>query len=306
MTGRFALTPVYGAAYATDIEKMVDNPMAKSDVQVQINAFPTAFRQVGVHYAPELIGAGILLGGLAALLSLRADAGVPWLVRMAGWTAPLIVVSMVVTGGVMLFRRQAGYWSAEALLGIETLLLSLMAGTALATNPTMTWDLAQEGGGGGVVGTALGGLLAAGLGHTPALVITYSLGALGLYWLVRYTPLLYAPVYTARLAPIAWLYTRWLVEERLARRSGSCMNTLPPCRFTPATLSPLMTRSKRRRSRTRLLRHSRDDPRKGRSARTRSAALSRKQRPRRPARASTCSPRMRASMAWATCDRWSR
>ncbi len=278
MTGRFALTPVYGAAYATDIEKMVDNPMAKSDVQVQINAFPTAFRQVGVHYAPELIGAGILLGGLAALLSLRADAGVPWLVRMAGWTAPLIVVSMVVTGGVMLFRRQAGYWSAEALLGIETLLLSLMAGTALATNPTMTWDLAQEGGGGGVVGTALGGLLAAGLGHTPALVITYSLGALGLYWLVRYTPLIYAPVYAARLAPIAWLYTRWLVEDRLARRSGlvhehaAAMpvhtgNFVSP--YDPveeAEIEDAPSPAQGRRSAA------------GRASRTRSAALSRKQR----------------------------
>ncbi len=252
--------------------------MAKSDVQIQINPFPTAFRQVGANYAHELIGAGVLLAGLGALLSLRADAGVPWLVRMAGWTAPLIVVSMIVAGGVMLFRRQAGYWSAEALLGIETLLLSLMTGTALATNPAMNLDLALEGGGGGLVGVALGGLLAAGLGRTPALVVTCSLGALGLYWLVRYTPLIYAPVYAARLTPVAWLYMRWFVEERLVRRSGFVRehaaampmhtgNFVPP--YDPvdeAEIGDAPAPAQPRRSAA------------GRASRTRSATPSRKQR----------------------------
>jgi S-DNA-T family DNA segregation ATPase FtsK/SpoIIIE len=256
---------------------MVDNPMAKTDAQIQINAFPTFFRQVRADHAVELIGAGILLTGLAALLSLRADAGVPWLVRMTGWTAPLIVVSTVVTGGVMLFRRQAGYWSAEALLGIETLLLSLMAATALATNPAMSWDMAREGGGGGLMGTALGGLLTAGLGRMPALVITGCLGALGLYWLVRYTPLIYAPVYAARLAPIAWIYMRWFVEERLIRRSwpahehaatpvhtGNFVSPYDPVEEMESEIAPAARRARQVGAR--------------RSARPHSAALSRKQR----------------------------
>jgi len=187
--------------------------MAKSDVQ--ITSFPDLIGQARASLSTELAGAGVSLIGIAALFSLRADSGVPWLVRMTGWTAPLLVVSILVAGGVLLLRDRAGYWSAEALLGVETLLLSLMAATALITNPDMSWDLHRSGGSGGMLGTGMGGMLAAGLGPTPALILACGLGALGLYWLVRYTPLVYLVAYAARLGPIALLYGRWFVENHL-------------------------------------------------------------------------------------------
>ena len=139
----------------------------------------------------------------------------------------------------------------------------------------MTWDLAQEGGGGGVVGTALGELLAAGLGHTPALVITYSLGALGLYWLVRYTlPALCAGLRTPsphRLALHALARGR-----RLARRSGLVREHAAAMPVHTGNFVSPMTRSKRRRSR-RACSGAGATFRRG-ASRTRSAALSRKQR----------------------------
>ena len=42
-------------------------------------------------------------------------------------TIPLFAASLVIIGLVLIFRRRAGYWSAEALIGVELLLLGLMA-----------------------------------------------------------------------------------------------------------------------------------------------------------------------------------
>ena len=211
--------------------------MAKSDIQIP--SFPNLFDQARASLTSELAGAGVLLIGMAALFSLRVDSGVPWLVRMTGWTAPFIVVSILVAGGVLLLRERAGYWSAEALLGVETLLLALMAATALLTNPNLSWDLYRSGGSGGMLGTGLGGMFAAGLGRTPALILVCALGALGLYWLVRYTPLVYLAAYATRLGPIALLYGRWLFGDRLTWRPRQILHhasSVPL--YTPNFVSP--------------------------------------------------------------------
>ncbi len=184
--------------------------MAKSE---PIDNFPTFFNQVRAGFTVEIIGACVLVAGGAAVFSLSGEAGVPWLVHMAGWTAPLLVVSMLIAGGVMLLRERAGYWSAEALLGVETLLLALMAGTALLNNPSFSWDVTRAGGGGGLVGTALASLLTAGLGRGSAFFLVVVMGVAGFYWTVRYTPLVFASVYVARWTPVIADYWRWFVQD---------------------------------------------------------------------------------------------
>ena len=79
----------------------------------------------------EFVGAllvilgGFLLWRVAAYVP--GDGSPPLLTTLTGWTAPLFAASLVIIGLVLIFRRRAGYWSAEALIGVELLLLGLMA-----------------------------------------------------------------------------------------------------------------------------------------------------------------------------------
>jgi len=140
-----------------------------------------------------------LVGGGFLLTLLRGGAGsiygVPWLVQMTGWTAPLMVLGLMLVGALLMLRDQllrlGGHWGIEAIIGGELLLLTLQAGDFLWHNETVTWSPRMDGVDGGVVGWALGSLLMAGLGRWPAFAFVLLGGVGGLVLLVRYTPLVY-------------------------------------------------------------------------------------------------------------------
>ena len=121
---------------------------------------------------------------------------------MLGWTALPFALTLLVLGAVMMLRHRAGYWSAEALVGAELLLLCAMTLTYLWRNQTINWAATVEGHDGGVVGWATGSLLAASLGRWPAILLVLGLAFIGLVLLVRYTPLVYGAHYAGRLFPV--------------------------------------------------------------------------------------------------------
>jgi S-DNA-T family DNA segregation ATPase FtsK/SpoIIIE len=153
-------------------------------------------RSLGRNRRRELIGGALtLLGGLMLLSVLGYDAGSgtapPVLVMLVGWTAPLLALAVLTVGIVLLLGARAGYWSAEALVGAELLLLGLQIGTFVTTNENVDWNVRLDGSNGGLVGWALGSLLMAALGRWLALLVVAALVLGGLALLVRYTPLVY-------------------------------------------------------------------------------------------------------------------
>jgi S-DNA-T family DNA segregation ATPase FtsK/SpoIIIE len=115
----------------------------------------------------------------------------PLLMVLTGWTAPLFAASLVVLGLVLLFRQRAGYWSAEALLGVELLLLGMMTFSFVRAEGVVNWSARLDGEDGGLVGWALGNLLMALLGEAFAALVAVGLVIAGAILLVRYTPLIY-------------------------------------------------------------------------------------------------------------------
>ena len=81
----------------------------------------------------QLLGVVVaVVGGLLLFSVVRynpeSNAPLPWLTIMAGWTAPLLAAAVLAIGLVLVFGDRAGYWSAEALVGVELLLLGLQVG----------------------------------------------------------------------------------------------------------------------------------------------------------------------------------
>ncbi len=143
---------------------------------------------------------GLLFFSLAGTRT-AGSAEIPWLVGMVGWTAPLVVLSFLGVGGVLMLGARAGYWSVEAIVGIELLLLSLQAGTFAWYNDIVTWRTPIDGANGGLVGWSFGSLLVAALGQWPALAVLTLIGLIALGLLLRYTPLIYVVLALPHLAP---------------------------------------------------------------------------------------------------------
>jgi S-DNA-T family DNA segregation ATPase FtsK/SpoIIIE len=164
----------------------------------------------------ELVGLVLFLVGGFLLLSLLPgdDAfsqSLPWLTGMVGWTAPLMALALLVLGAVLMLGERAGYWSVEAIVGAELLLLALQMGTFLWQHPEPNWAPQIDGASGGLVGVTLGSLLLAGFGRWPAFVILLLMGGTGLYFLLRYTPLTYITGRAFRVpASLQALRTRWV------------------------------------------------------------------------------------------------
>ena len=168
-------------------------------------------------FSLEILGLVIFLLGGVALLSLRSNEITPWLVRMAGWTAPLIGLVLIILGLVLMFRRRAGYWSAEALVGAELLLLALMVITFLGQAEEAAPTSGQIGRHGGLIGSVIGSMTMSVLGRWPAYFLFLGLVLIGCYLLVRYTPLIYGAAYLGRLFPA--LPALWaVVTEPFSRR----------------------------------------------------------------------------------------
>ena len=164
------------------------------------------WEEVRENVSTELIGLLLFLVGGALLFSLASgdstqQPDLPWLVGMVGWTAPFVAVAVLILGGVLMLGPRAGYWSAEAIVGAQLLLLSLQAGTFAWANDTVTWRTYIDGANGGLVGWSFGSLLVAALGQWPALLVIAVGVLMGSILLARYTPLIYAAAYLVGLMP---------------------------------------------------------------------------------------------------------
>ncbi|HXF62529.1 MAG TPA: DNA translocase FtsK [Caldilineaceae bacterium] len=217
--------------------------MAKSDMQM--NRLPTGSAnpdwdldwrgQFSVH----VIGFALVGLGAFLFLSLRAERTLPWLVQMTGWTAPLVALALFVMGAILVLGDRAGYWSAEALVGAELLLVGLMAGTFAWHNDAFTWNMRLDGSNGGLVGWVLGGLLVAGFGQGLAAILTFLLCVAGAGMLLYYTPLVYPASFVLRLFSAVLLDgMQWAADQR-ARRAHS-RAAAPGARLivTPNFVSP--------------------------------------------------------------------
>ena len=87
----------------------------------------TLFQAGRLYYRREVLGVALVVVGLWLLWGVLLPAApVPWLTLLVGWTAPLVAAAILLLGVVLWLGRQAGYWSAEALLGAEALLFGLI------------------------------------------------------------------------------------------------------------------------------------------------------------------------------------
>ncbi len=176
------------------------------------------------------MGMIILVLGVAALFSLFWGSGTPWLVRMIGWTAPLFAFGLMVLGGVLMLGDRAGYWSAEALVGAELVLLSLQSLTFLVNNTTVTWVQPVAGEDGGLFGWALGSLIMSIIGRWPSMLLMLLVGGVGVWMLLRYTPLYYLTRRADQavpLAPALWadFQARFMGRERQAELGSKMLPT---------------------------------------------------------------------------------
>lgn len=188
----------------------------------------TLFQEVRENFNVEFLGFLFFLAGGIFLFSLVSgrDGSVenlPWLVGMTGWTAPLVALSFMLLGAVCMLGPRAGYWSAEALVGGELLLLSLQAGTFAWNNGIVNWHTAVDGANGGLVGWAIGSLLVAGLGQWPAFVLIALTGILAFSMLFIYTPLIYIVAYLGQTLP-GLAQRRDMVGQWLAWRKAALSN----------------------------------------------------------------------------------
>lgn len=168
-----------------------------SDAADRFITLSTSFRTQALGGAFTVIGALLLW----SVLRQPPDAPAPWLVTLVGWTAPLVASSLIVLGLVLLLGQRAGYWSAEALIGIEVLLLGLMTWNFVRDEGMVNWNARLDGESGGLVGWAIGNLLIAALGETFAAVIAGALIVAGAALLVRYTPLIFIAAGLLRALP---------------------------------------------------------------------------------------------------------
>ena len=160
------------------------------------------------QFSLQLLGLALAIGGALLFLSLRSTDSLPWLVQMTGWTAPLVALSLITVGGVLVLGDRAGYWSVEALIGGELLLLGLQAGTFAWNSAVFNWNMQADGSNGGLVGWVFGGLLVAGFGQSVATALALLICIGGVLLLIRFTPLIYPAATVVRR--VQWLLAWWM------------------------------------------------------------------------------------------------
>lgn len=187
--------------------------MAKSELRMNRGSGAPSLPKWDVDWqnqvTVQLLGLGVAVVGALLFFSLRSAETLPWLVRMAGWTAPLVALGLLLVGGVIVLGERAGYWSPEALVGGELLLLGLQIGTYTGQNTTFSWNFPADGSNGGLIGTILGGLLVAGFGQGIAATLAFLLCVAGALLLIRYSPLIYPAAILVRI--VQWLLACWAV-----------------------------------------------------------------------------------------------
>jgi len=176
-----------------------------------------------------VVGALTLVAGIVAPPS--------WAQVLFGWTGPIVAAVLTGIGAYLLVGRRMGYWSAEALIGFELLLLALQAGTFVwqkgAPITLQSGALPRDGSLGGIVGAAIGSLLVGGFGRTLTILLLVVTGLAGFLLLVRYTPLIFGAARLAWLAP-AW----YMAGQRLWARLPIHRRAAPMLDQTIAPASP--------------------------------------------------------------------
>ncbi len=165
------------------------------------------------QFTVQLLGLIVAVVGALLFLSLRQADRLPWLVQTVGWTAPLMALGLMIVGGVLALGDRAGYWSVEALLGAELLLVGLAAGTFILHNAVFDWRMVADGTNGGMVGWGIGGLLLAAFGRGVAATILLVMSLTGVFLLARFTPLVYPATFVLR--GLQWVLAYWAAVTTL-------------------------------------------------------------------------------------------
>lgn len=152
--------------------------------------YPDLWSELQENISKEMVGLLSFLGGGFFLINLLNTTN-SWLVRYMGWLAPWFALALIIFGAVLMLSQRAGYWSLEAVIGMQLLLLSLMTGTFILQNRVPDWVPHFDGSNGGLIGWTFGNLLISGFGRWPAFMLMFLTGLLGAAMLGRYTPLVY-------------------------------------------------------------------------------------------------------------------
>jgi S-DNA-T family DNA segregation ATPase FtsK/SpoIIIE len=191
------------------------------------------------RYGRELLALTAIIVGVLLLLSLRGEEPT-WMEQWFGWTAILVALTITAVGVIVLLGSRAGYWSAEALIGVELVLLSLQAGTyVIKSDPSVAYQHADATTG-GIVGWAFGGLLLDLVGRWITLIILLLIGLVGLLLLVRYTPLIYLAAGTARTIPALnfWAQRAAVRLRHTGLQPTPSASTAASIRYVPAEPTP--------------------------------------------------------------------
>ena len=143
------------------------------------------------RHSREVLGFAVFLFGAYLGFNLSVSAQESWTLWLAGRMAWPLVLSLLVTGALMMLGRRAGYWHPEALVGAELLLLSLASLEHIGGNRISDWSFPVSGEGAGLIGWVTGNLLISLLGQLPAAFAAVLLAVLSIYLLFRHTPLIY-------------------------------------------------------------------------------------------------------------------
>ena len=199
--------------------------------------------ELRANFSNESLGlVFFLLGGYFGFAFLSSTDGVSWIGRMLGSTAFLAIAGLLLLGAVLMLGERAGYWNPQAIVGGELLLLGLTGFAFAQENGVVDWVPPVDGSSGGVVGWGIGSLLVFLLGRWPGELVALLLTGLGLYLLIRHTPLIYAVGYAQRwITPLGLLAYFGIRQPSAPRQTpGELLPPLPkdPARSRPALPGP--------------------------------------------------------------------
>ena len=143
------------------------------------------------RHSGRVLGFAVFLFGAVLGVTLSASGQDSWTFWLAGRMAWPLVLSLLVTGAVMMLGSEAGYWHPEGLVGAELLLLSLASLEHIGGNRVADWSLPASGHGAGLMGWVAGNVLISLLGQLPAAFAAGLLALVSIYLLFRHTPLIY-------------------------------------------------------------------------------------------------------------------
>ncbi len=181
--------------------------------------------------AAEFCGLAITTLGILCLLNLVLAEELALATVLMGWTAPYFGLACLAAGAISLLGHRSRRWHLEAALGTVLLLVALMVGSFVWKQPNVAWMPILDGSLGGLFGQALGNLLLGALGRTAAGILVHLVAVGGIWLLVRYSPLMIAPIAVNGL--LLWVLGRMSVQKTQAPPKRQ---TAP--RTTPAEQAP--------------------------------------------------------------------